>query len=61
MAGSSSPGAIPVRIRVRDIRQMCIEADPDFHNEGENPVEYEFTKRTFRGRYKYRGAYASDE
>lgn len=57
---ASSPQAIPVRVRTRELRQMCVEADPDFYQEAENPVEYEFNsgKRIFRGRYKQRGPYA---
>lgn len=54
---ATSPQAIPVRIRVRTLRQMVINADSEFMEESENPVEYEFTKRKFRGRYKTRGPY----
>lgn len=54
--------AIPVKTISRPWRTLVIEADPEFVSEAENPVEYEFTKkngtRTFRGRYKSRGAYA---
>jgi hypothetical protein len=35
--------------------------DPDFITESTNPVEYEFTKRTFKGRTNQRGAYAPEE
>jgi hypothetical protein len=52
-----SPTAIPVKVRQRTLRQLCIQVDEDFMRESENPVEYEFSKRTFRGRYKQRGAY----
>lgn len=53
----TSPRAIPVRVIVKTLRQMCIENDPDFIEDGENPIEYDFPKRKFRGRYKHRGAY----
>ena len=54
---ATSPQVIPVRIRTKTLRQMVIEADPEFMEESENPVEYEFAKRKFRGRYKQRGPY----
>jgi hypothetical protein len=54
---ATSPQAIPVRIRVRTLRQMVIASDSEFMEESENPVEYEFTKRKFRGRYRVRGPY----
>jgi len=57
---ASSPQAIPVRVRIRTLRQMCLEADSDFIEESENQTEYEFSKRKFKGRYKYRGPYADD-
>lgn len=59
---ASSPQPIPVRVRQKTWRQLVVEADPDFVQESENPVEYEFagTKRKFRGRYKQRGAYADE-
>lgn len=56
------PTAIPVKVMNRTLRQLVIEADPEYMVDSENPVEYEFkTKngtREFRGRYKSRGAYA---
>jgi hypothetical protein len=58
---ATSPRAIPVRTRTRVLRNMCIEADPEFIEESENPEEYQFSKRTFRGRYKHRGAYADED
>lgn len=45
-------------------RALVVQADPDFMQRSENPVEYEFTgpsgkaMRQFRGRYKQRGPYA---
>jgi hypothetical protein len=59
---TTSPQAIPVRVRVTTLRQEVIKADPEFMQESEQPVEYEFSggKRKFRGRYKHRGAYAED-
>lgn len=58
---ATSPRAIPVRTTRKTMRQMCIEADPEFITESTNPIEYEFTKRTFRGRTNHRGAYADEE
>ena len=59
---ASSPQAIPVRIRTTTLRNEVVKADPEFMQESENPVEYEFGggKRKFRARYKHRGAYAED-
>lgn len=57
---ATSPQAIPVRIRVRTLRQLCIQSDSEFMEESENVREYEFSKRTFKGRYKHRGAYADE-
>lgn len=59
---ATSPQAIPVRVKQKAWRQMVVEADPDFVQDSENPVEYSFSndKRKFRGRYKSRGAYAED-
>jgi hypothetical protein len=57
---ATSPQAIPVRIRVRTLRQLCIQSDSEFMEESENPVEYEFSKRKFRGRYKHRGPYETE-
>ena len=54
---ASSPRAIPVRTTTRTLRQMCLEADPEFIEDSENPIEYEFPRRKFRGRYKFRGPY----
>jgi hypothetical protein len=49
-------------VRHKDWRQLVVEADPDFIQESQNPVEYEMTgrnqmKRIFRGYYKQRGPY----
>lgn len=57
---ATSPRAIPVRVTQKTWRQLVIEADPDYYQDSENPVEYEFKSRKFRGRYKQRGAYAED-
>lgn len=56
---ASSPQAIPVRVRQKTWRQLVVEADPDFVQESENPISYEFAngKRKFRERYKQRGPY----
>lgn len=56
----TSPQAIPVKVRVRTLRQLCIEADPDFYQESREPVAYEFAggKRVFREITNLRGAYA---
>lgn len=55
--------AIPVRTKVRTIRQMCVDADPEFMTEGLRPVEYEMgkAKRVFRGFYQERGAYTPED
>lgn len=47
---ASSPKAIPVTTRTRTLRQMCIEADPEFYPEGRRPIAYEFHngRRVFR-------------
>lgn len=47
---ATSPRAIPVKVRTRTLRQMCVEADPNFYEEGRRPVSYEFNngKRVFR-------------
>lgn len=47
---ATSPRAIPVKVRTRTLRQMCINADPEFHQESQKPVAYEFNngKRIFR-------------
>ena len=52
--------AIPVRTRTKTLRQMVVEADPAYIEDSENPVEYEFARRKFRGRDKHRGPYAED-
>lgn len=59
---ASSPKAIPVKTRVRTLRQMCIEADPEFYPESRKPVAYEFNngKRVFREVTYESGAYADD-
>jgi hypothetical protein len=57
---ATSPRAIPVKVTVKTLRNMCIEADPEFIEKSENVDEYEFTKRTFKGRTRYRGAYAEE-
>lgn len=43
-------GPIPVKTTVKTLRQMCIEADPEFYIEGRKPIAYEFGggKRKFR-------------
>ena len=45
-SGGSTLGAV----RTRTLRQMCIEADPDFYTEGRKPIAYEFGggRRRFR-------------
>lgn len=58
---ATSPRAIPVRTTQKTLRQMCLEADPEFIEESLNPVEYEFSKRTFRGRTNHRGAYTDED
>lgn len=47
---ATSPRAIPVKTRTRTLRQWCVEADPNFYEEGRRPVAYEFNngKRVFR-------------
>lgn len=50
--------AIPVRTSLKTIRQIVIEADPEFQTDDSMPIEYEFTKRKFKGPYRQRGAYA---
>ena len=50
--------AIPVRTQLKTLRQIVIEADPEYQVEDNTPIEYEFTKRTFKGPYRKRGAYA---
>jgi hypothetical protein len=49
--------ALPVRRTQKTLRQIVIEADPEYVVEDRNPVEYEFPKHTFRGNYKIRGPY----
>lgn len=61
--GNLPYAALPVRVRHKNWRQLVIEADPEWIQESQNPVEYEFTgvnvtKRIFRGYYQKRGAYA---
>lgn len=57
---ATSPRAIPVRVTVKTLRQMCIEADPDFYPEGRRPITYEFGggKRKFREVTNSSGPYA---
>lgn len=61
--GSSSTGtrvnqgAIPVRVRVTTLRNEVLRVDPEFNRESQDVPEYEFTGRTFRGRYTERGPY----
>jgi hypothetical protein len=40
----------PNPVKVKTLRQMCVEADPEFYTEGRKPVAYEFNggKRIFR-------------
>ena len=46
-------------------RALVVQADPDYTQRSENPVEYEFTGargkgvREFRGSYRVRGPYAA--
>lgn len=54
---ASSPRAIPVRTFEKTLRQIVIEADPEYITEDRNPVEYEFPGHTFRGNYRNRGPY----
>lgn len=49
---------IPVRLRQRPWRNLVTEADPEFTTEDSNPIEYEFSKRVFRGRYRQRFPYS---
>ena len=51
--------AIPVRTLQKNIRQIVIEADPEFQTDSNMPVEYKFNndKRVFVGPYQHRGAY----
>lgn len=59
---ATSPRAIPVKVRVRTLRQMCIEADPEFYPESRKPVAYEFNngKRIFREVTNSSGPYADE-
>ena len=52
--------AIPVRTQLKTLRQIVVEADPEYQVQDNMPVEYEFTKRNFTGPYRQRGAYAPD-
>ena len=54
---ATSPRAIPVRTLAKTLRQIVIEADPEYMTEDRNPVEYEFPRHIFRGNYKNRGPY----
>ena len=53
--------ALPVTVKVRDWRQVVIEAYPELVTEDQNPIEYEFggRRRVKRGFYKTRGPYAA--
>jgi hypothetical protein len=59
---ATSPRAIPVKVRTRTLRQMCIEADPEFYAESRRPVAYEFSnnRRVFREVTAQSGPYADD-
>lgn len=56
----ASPTAIPVKVTVKTLRQMCVEADPEFFSEGRKPIAYEFGagKRVFREITDQSGPYA---
>lgn len=52
----------PNPVRLKTLRQMCVEADPEFYPEGRKPVTYEFGggKRKFREVTDQSGPYAGD-
>ena len=52
--------AIPVRTRQYTLRELVMHVDPEFTRTSEDQPEYEFTGRTFYGRYRTRGQYAED-
>ena len=52
--------AIPVRTIVRTLRELVLKSDPEFIRESQEAREYEFTTRTFKGRYAQRGPYTED-
>lgn len=56
----ASPKAIPVKVSVKTLRQMCVEADPEFYTEGRRPIAYEFGagRRVFREITDQSGPYA---
>ena len=54
---TSSPKAIPVRIRIETWRNIVLRIDPEFNRTSQEMPEYEFTGRTFTGRYAERGPY----
>lgn len=58
----ASPKAIPVKVTVKTLRQMCVEADPNFYTDGRQPITYEFGggKRKFREITDKSGPYAGD-
>ena len=47
--------AIPVRTRQYTLRELVMRVDPEFTRTSEDQLEYEFTGRTFYGRYRTRG------
>lgn len=57
---TTSPKAIPVRTRQYTLRELVMRVDPEFTRTSEDQPEYEFTGRTFYGRYRTRGQYAED-
>jgi hypothetical protein len=57
---TTSPKAIPVRTRQYTLRELVLRLDPEFNRTSEDQPEYEFTGRTFYGRYRSRGQYAED-
>lgn len=52
-----SPRAIPVRTRQYTLRELVLRVDPEFNRTSQEQPEYEFTGRTFFGRYTERGPY----
>ena len=54
---ATSPKAIPVRTREYTLRELVLRVYPEFNRTSQDQPEYEFTGRTFYGRYTERGPY----
>lgn len=56
----ASPIALPVKVTTKTLRQICVEADPEFYPESRKPIAYEFGagKRVFREITDQSGPYA---